>query len=158
MLGNKILIPVRVDVEKFDRNINFGLWQIQIKDLLIQSRLHKILKGKEAYKGKNSEKSNISDEDKDDLDERAVNTIRMFLAKNILINVLRITTTKDLWRKLGELYQAKRISNRVYLKEQFYTLRMNEDTKISEYLNILNGIISELETIGVKIENEDKTL
>ncbi|KAL5856769.1 hypothetical protein ACOSQ3_004227 [Xanthoceras sorbifolium] len=37
---------VRFDVEKFDRRINFGLWQLQVKNVLIQSRLNKVLKGK----------------------------------------------------------------------------------------------------------------
>ncbi|PON34615.1 hypothetical protein PanWU01x14_342810 [Parasponia andersonii] len=60
---NKISIPVRADVKKFDGNINFSLWQIQIKDLLIQSGLHKVLKGREAYKSRDSEKSSMSDED-----------------------------------------------------------------------------------------------
>ena len=37
---------MRFDIEKFDRKINFGLWQVQVKDLLIQYGLHKALKGK----------------------------------------------------------------------------------------------------------------
>ncbi|KAL5845637.1 hypothetical protein ACOSQ3_009161 [Xanthoceras sorbifolium] len=37
---------LKFDVEKFDRKINFGLWQVQVKDVLIQSGLHKVLKEK----------------------------------------------------------------------------------------------------------------
>ncbi|KAL4582360.1 hypothetical protein LXL04_006907 [Taraxacum kok-saghyz] len=40
--------PMRFDVEKYDGRINFGLWQVQVKDVLIQSGLHKALKGKPA--------------------------------------------------------------------------------------------------------------
>ena len=40
------MLAMKFDVEKFDERINFGLWQVQVKDLLIQSRLHKALKGK----------------------------------------------------------------------------------------------------------------
>ena len=36
---------MRFDVEKFDGRINFGLWQVQVKDVLIQSGLHKALMG-----------------------------------------------------------------------------------------------------------------
>ncbi|RYR60790.1 hypothetical protein Ahy_A04g017851 [Arachis hypogaea] len=32
--------------ENFDGRINFGLWQVQVKDVLIQSGLHKALKEK----------------------------------------------------------------------------------------------------------------
>ncbi|PON87854.1 hypothetical protein TorRG33x02_163990, partial [Trema orientale] len=35
---------------------------------------------------------------------------------------------------------------------------MNEGMKISDHLNILNGIVSKLEAIGVKIQHEDKAL
>jgi len=37
--------PMRFDVEKYDGRINFGLWQVQVKDVLIQSGLHKALGG-----------------------------------------------------------------------------------------------------------------
>ncbi|PON31878.1 hypothetical protein PanWU01x14_366160 [Parasponia andersonii] len=117
MSGNKISIPVRADVEKFNENIYFDLWQIQVKELLIQSRLHKFLKDRKAYKGKNSKKFSMSNEDWDDLDERAASAIRKCLAKKVLANILGITTAKDLWRKLKELYQVKCVSNRDYLKE-----------------------------------------
>jgi hypothetical protein len=56
------------------------------------------------------------------------------------------------------MYQTKGISNRVYLKEQFHTLRMNEGATISNHLSVLNGIVSELETLGVKMDDEDKAL
>jgi hypothetical protein len=35
---------MKFDIEKFDGRINFGLWKVQVKDVLIQSRLHKALK------------------------------------------------------------------------------------------------------------------
>ena len=37
---------VKLEIEKFDGRINFGLWQVQVKDVLIQSGLHKALKEK----------------------------------------------------------------------------------------------------------------
>ena len=37
---------IRFDIEKFDGKMNFGLWQVQVKDILIQYGLHKALKGK----------------------------------------------------------------------------------------------------------------
>ncbi|KAL4589303.1 hypothetical protein LXL04_002209 [Taraxacum kok-saghyz] len=135
---------MRFDVEKYDRRINFGLWQVQVKDVLIQSGLHKALKGKPApvSSKESSAAGKDDDEEWDDLDLRVASAIRLSLAKNVLAN----------------LYQGKGISNRLYLKEQFHTLRMNGDTKISDHLSVLNNIVSELEAIGVKVEDEDKAL
>ena len=56
------------------------------------------------------------------------------------------------------MYQAKSLSNQLYLKEQFHTLRMEEGTRISDHISIMNDIISDLETIGVVIFDEDKAL
>lgn len=149
---------MKFDVEKFDGIINFGLWQVQVKDVLIQSGLHKALKGRSGAVGDANNKSSMSDGDWEDLDLKAASTIRLCLAKNVLANVHGISSAKELWEKLEALYQAKGISNRLYLKEQFHTLRMDEGVRISDHLSTLNGIISELESIGVKIEDEDKAL
>ena len=46
MSGLKISSSVKIEIEEFVGNINFGLRQIQIKDVLIQFGLHKTLKGK----------------------------------------------------------------------------------------------------------------
>jgi hypothetical protein len=32
---------MKFDIEKFGRRINFGLWKVQVKDVRIQSGLHK---------------------------------------------------------------------------------------------------------------------
>ncbi|CAK8536766.1 unnamed protein product [Lathyrus sativus] len=35
---------------------------------------------------------------------------------------------------------------------------MDGHTKVSDHLSVINGIVSELETVGVKIDDEDKSL
>ena len=93
---------MKFDVEKFDGRINFGLWQVQVKDLLIRFGLHKALKGKPTTTtGEDStrcetSKSTISDEDWEELDLKGGGTIRLCLAKNILAYVSGISTTKGL--------------------------------------------------------------
>ena len=89
---------------------------------------------------------------------KAASQICLSLVKNVLANVVGLSTIKEIWDKLENLYQSKSVSNRLYLKEQFYKLQMGEGTKISDHLSVLNGIISELETLGVKIDEEDKAL
>lgn len=159
----------KFEIEKFDGRINFGLWQVQVKDVLIQSGLHKALKerptsgkgdkdSEKSESSKDSEKFRISDEEWEELDMKAASQIRLCLAKNVLANVIGLSTTKELWEKLEELYQTKSISNRLYLKEQFHKLQMAEGTTISDHLSVLNEIVSELESIGVKIDDEDKAL
>lgn len=43
---SRFMSSVKFDVEKFNEIINFGLWKVQVKNVLIQDRLHKVLKGR----------------------------------------------------------------------------------------------------------------
>lgn len=78
---------MKIDLEKFDGRINFGLWKIQVKGVLIQLGLHKALK---------ENISNIDNEKWEELDLRASSIIWMSLAKNILVNVLSTSSSKEI--------------------------------------------------------------
>jgi hypothetical protein len=68
--------------------MNFGLWQIQVKDILIQSGLHKTLRGIPTSGSiDGATKSSTSDVDWEDLDLKAASSIHLCLAKNVLANV-----------------------------------------------------------------------
>ena len=59
----------------------------------------------------------MSDDDFEELDERAASAIRLCLAKNVLANLHRTYSAKELWERLEELYQVKSVYNQFYLKE-----------------------------------------
>ncbi|KAF7812915.1 putative B3 domain-containing protein [Senna tora] len=105
---NRIIILFFLELfrllDKFDGRINFDLCQVQVKDVLIQSGLHKALKGKIFSKDSKNSESNKRDGDRKELDLIVANTIRLCLSKNVLANVQEISTTKELWKKLEGLY------------------------------------------------------
>jgi hypothetical protein len=39
------MMYLKFGIERFNGRMNFGLWQIQVKDILIQFGLHKTLRG-----------------------------------------------------------------------------------------------------------------
>ena len=98
----------------------------------------------------------ISIDDQEEFDEKGASVIRLWLAKIVLANIHRTYFAKELWERLKELYQAKSVCNRFYMKQQFHSLQMSEGMKVFDHLGVLNGIIFELESIGVKIDEEDK--
>ena len=78
----------------------------------IQSGLHKALKGKPfPASSSDSGKSILSNEDWEEFDEKAISAIRLCLAKNILTNVGKIPSIKQLWERIENLHQLKNISN-----------------------------------------------
>lgn len=106
----------RFDIEKFDGKINFGLWQVQVRDILIQQGLHRALKGR---KGK---REDMDDDDWEEYDLQACSAIRLCLAKEIMYNVMRENSAASLWAKLESLYMTKSLTSRIYLKKQLYKL------------------------------------
>ena len=36
---------IKLNIEKFDRSVNFGLWQVKMKVVLIQNGLQKVIDG-----------------------------------------------------------------------------------------------------------------
>ncbi|KAF6151451.1 hypothetical protein GIB67_016263 [Kingdonia uniflora] len=119
------------------------------------SWLRKTVKGrpipKTSIEGIVAQKADDDEEDYEDLDSRAASGIRLCLAKNVLANVVREKTVNGLWERLESLYQMKSLLNRLYLKERLHTLWIDEGTSVGDHLGSLNGIVSELESIRVKV-------
>ena len=80
------------------------------------------------------------------------------VADNVIFNVRGEKTASGLWAKLESLYQSKSLLNRILLKKRFYSLKMKEGAKVSEHLNTFNYILSQLESIGVKMDDEAKAV
>jgi len=78
-----------------------------------------------------------------------------------MYNVMDEEMATRLWSRLEALYMTKSLSNKLYLKKQLYRLyglRMKEGTAVLEQVNFFNNVISELPTVDVKINEEDKAL
>ena len=73
----------------------------------------------------------------------------------ILCNVMKEETTASLWYRLESLYMTKILSYKLFMKKQFYSLRMKKSTPILQYRNIFNRILSDLLALEVMTE-EDK--
>jgi hypothetical protein len=76
------------------------------------------------------------------LDRMVKITIRLCLSDSILLNVSKEATTKDLWDKLGKLYQSKSLVNKLFLRKKLYNLRMRDGDSVVEHLNAFNTVVS----------------
>ena len=66
------------DIEKFDSIGNFNLWQIKMRAVLIQKGLKKVLIGKEKMP------SNLIEEQKEEMDDKALTVIHLCLFDGVL--------------------------------------------------------------------------
>jgi hypothetical protein len=67
-------------------------------------------------------------------------------------------TGKDLWDKLGKLYQSKSLVNKLFLRKNLYNLRMRYGDSVAENLNTFNTMVSQFVYVEIKISDEDKCI
>ena len=142
----------KFDISKFDRKMSFNIWNVQMMAVLTQNGL------KKALSGKTKKPTTMTDEQWEELDEKALSIIQLCMVTHVLHEVLDKTTTVDLWLRLEALYMTKSPPNKTRLKERLYLVSMAEDTPIQNHRNEFNSIIFDLKSLDVKIKNEDKEI
>jgi hypothetical protein len=122
----------RIEINKFNSK-KFDLWKLKMEDLLVDKEKWIIVDPGTQPIGTPSTSTQatgtqptstqttsmpptgMSKEDWEKLDRRARSTIRLCLANSVLLNELGESTAKELWDKLGNLYQSKSLVNKLFL-------------------------------------------
>ena len=125
----------KFEVEKFDGMNNFGMWQCEVMDVLVQQELDITLEDKP---------EGMLDKDQEKINRQACGTIRLCLAKNQKYFVMRETNAKELWKKLEDKYMTKSVENRLYLKKKLFRFQYHVGISMSEHLNDYNKILAEI--------------
>ena len=68
----------------------------------------------------------MEDEDWVDLQEQAAGTIRLCLADEIMYHVISLSSPDEIWKKLESQFMSKTLTNKLYLKQKLYGLKMQE--------------------------------
>jgi hypothetical protein len=129
------MTTAKFEVEKFDGHNSFSLWLLKMRALLRQQGLAKILNG---------EVPSTSTEEMKEFDEKAYSAILLSLSNGVLREVADEETAAGLWKKLENLYMKKSLTNRLYLKQRLYTLKIKEGMPL--FVIILMNLIKFLWT------------
>jgi hypothetical protein len=140
----------KMEIEKFNGKI-FELWKLKMEDLLVD-------RDQWIMADSGMTPTGTSADDWKKTDQKAKSTIRPCLSDSVLLNVSEEATTKDLWEKLGKLYQSKSLVNKLFLRKKLYNLRMRDGDLVAEHLNAFNTVVSQLVSIEIKISDEDKCI
>ncbi|GJZ97608.1 gag-pol polyprotein [Tanacetum coccineum] len=65
-------------------------------------------------------------------------------------------TAKDIWDHLARLYEARSLHNKIFLKRKLYALRMIESTSVTEHVNNLYTLFSQLTSLDCKIDVQER--
>ena len=140
-MATKALSAMRFEIEKFNGKNDISLRCVKMRALLVQQGLWKALKGKNALPG------TLSDEEKEDLLERAHSAILLSLGDEVLREIVDEEIAVGLWLKLESRYMTKSLTNHLYMRQRLYTIRMKESTPVSDHLDEFNRIVIDLKNI-----------
>ncbi|KAK5832857.1 hypothetical protein PVK06_016660 [Gossypium arboreum] len=144
------MAATRFEIEKFDGETNFNLWQVQMMAILVQTSLKKVVTGKKH--------ENLNQTEWEELDEKALSAIQLCLANTVLQEVLMENTSSVLWKRLETLYTTKYLANRLVLKQRLFTFRMNEYELLRDYISQFITLLNDLKNVEVQIDDKDQAM
>jgi hypothetical protein len=100
----------KIEIEKFNGK-SFELWKLKMEYLLVEKDQWIIVDPGTAP-------TRMSTKDWEKLDQKEKSTIWLCLLDSVLLNVSGEATTKELWDKLGALYQSKSLGKQIVPVEE----------------------------------------
>ena len=67
---------------------------------------------------------------------QACATIKLCLSDQIMYHVMDKTLPKEIWDMLEEQFISKTLTQKLYLKQKLYGLKMQEGSDLPEYINV----------------------
>jgi gag-polypeptide of LTR copia-type len=144
------MTTLKLEVPLFDGRTDFMLWQCTIQDYLVQQGLELALEDEKPSGMKEPEWSTIQ--------KKAVSTIRLALSPQIKVTVLKETSPKVLWETLESKFASKTLTNRLMMKMDLYSLKMEEGCSVIDHINKFNEQVSRLLNAGETIKDEEQAL
>lgn len=150
----------RFEVDKFDGEGDFALWkhkmlaQLEILGFLsvLQTPPREVT-DEEGVEG--TEEVTKQDSKWLEKDRRVRSLLSHSLADIVLRKVMKEPTAYDMWRALENTYQVMTLPNRFYLKQRFFSFKMEEDKNLDKNLDTFNKLISDLSSLNVVMSEED---
>ena len=128
--GNRQMASMvsKFEVARFDGTANSGLWQTRVKNLLAQQGISRAFNVKKLTK--------VDDDKWEEMQAQACPTIWLCLSDQIMYHVMDITSSKQIWDKLEEQFMSKTLTQKLYLKQKLYGLKMQEGSDLGEHINV----------------------
>ncbi|KAH9699247.1 hypothetical protein KPL71_024272 [Citrus sinensis] len=139
----------KIDVEKFDGKINFGMWRREVMDALIQIDLDVVLKNKRHL---------YDEEIWDRMNEKACGQIRSCLTKEVKYLVKDEQCAVTLWRTLEEKYLLKSPENRLHAMSQVFGFRMKPGVSMHDHVSRFEKLLADLKNLDEDIKDEVKAM
>uniref|UniRef100_A0ACD5Y480 Uncharacterized protein n=1 Tax=Avena sativa TaxID=4498 RepID=A0ACD5Y480_AVESA len=144
---------LKFDLPQLDYTTRFSLWQVKMRAILAQtSDLDEALDGF----GEKDAKTWSAEEKRKD--RKALSLIQLHLSNNILQEVLEMKSAAALWGKLETICMSKDLTSKMHVKMKLFSHRLQEGGSVMNHLSLFREIISDLQSMEVKYDDEDLAL
>uniref|UniRef100_A0ACD5XBE3 Uncharacterized protein n=1 Tax=Avena sativa TaxID=4498 RepID=A0ACD5XBE3_AVESA len=144
---------LKFDLPQLDYTTRFSLWQVKMRAILAQtSDLDEALDGF----GEKDAKTWSAEEKRKD--RKALSLIQLHLSNNILQEVLEMKSAAALWKKLETICVSKDLTSKMNVKMKLFSHRLQEGGSVMNHISIFKEIVSDLQSMEVKYDDEDLAL
>lgn len=133
-------ISTRID--KLD-HLNYHAWKIRVQHVLSLKDLDEFLTedppatGLAAWKKK---------------DKKAQALIGLSLSDELLENVREVTTAKEMWLKIRDVFERHTLLNKLSARRKFYTATKQDSETILQFANRIGYLASTLKSMGITVD------
>lgn len=139
-----------VKIDKL-RGENFHVWKQKIQLLLALKGLDEHLESTPPL-----DEALLSKWKQDDAKARAV--IGLTEVDNYLDHTRGWYTATEMWKAICDVFQQKTLLKHTHARRAFYSARMRDDGKILPFINRVGHLASDMEAMGVDVQEEDVTM
>ena len=140
----------KFEVAKYDGWSDYLLWERQVKGMLKETGLGKLLKPKPSI---------IDDDEWKDGQEVVVNTVMLYIHPHMIKQVGEYPTCIALFDALEVKYHQKELSNRLYTSLKLMSFKINDGgTKIHDHIDAFNDLVIDLHNLGEDLSDERQAL
>src|SRR4051812_5398704 len=144
------MASMKFDLPMLDYKTRFSLWQVKMRAFLAQaSDLDEAL---DAF-GEKAPSTWTAEEKRKD--RKALSLIHLHLSNSILQEVLLEKSAAALWLKLESICMSKDLTSKLHVKMKLFTHKLHDGGSILDHLAVFKEIVSDLQAMEVKYEDED---
>jgi hypothetical protein len=136
-------------MEKFD-GANFHLWKFKMRMMLYKHGLWKFVDGSATLPSEE-----VASVDYNEKEMKAFALLCEHLMDAQLAHIQYCDNLKSAWEAFCGLHEAKTMSNKLFLRRRFFTIKMQEGDDMLLHINTMKALADQLRSIEVNITDED---
>ncbi|KAM1650570.1 hypothetical protein ACFXTN_003259 [Malus domestica] len=135
-------------LKPFDDNDDFTDWQRMMKNILIQKDLDDALNGEKP--------ENMTEATWTKVLKKAKSSIEIHLTRSVRSHITEKMTAQEAWEKLENDYMGKTMSNKLFLKDELFGLRLGGD--IEDHVCRFQNCVVNLQKVEETYKDDDMAI